>query len=309
MKRLLAVLLLIVNPLQAEGYPWSNAAPAEIAAASLHPDQVLDEEPCNWRPVLSPIISRMVQHCTSAREATLHIAANLGRTTGVYYTPQRRKHNMNALEALAEKKVSCTGQSILLICALRSVDIPARAVGVLCWNHIRGNHTWAEAWFDGAWHMIEFNEQSFNTPWVMENIGMLDSRIPWQRIKAATPTGKSRWYLPEQPRVPAIPAEDVTTRYMELARQHYAKSGMSADYQPLLVDLQPRSSTPPMVELLNDKQEVVSSLRLPALSDDMRYFTRMQLPRTGQYYLRIEGRRNLIPISATAEPVQIVRLR
>ncbi len=309
MKRILAVLLLIINPLQAEGFPWSNAAPAEITAASLHPDQVLDEVPCNWRPVLSPIVRPMVQHCTTAREATLHIAANLSKATGVYYTPQRRKHNMNALEALNEKKVSCTGQSILLICALRSVDIPARAVGVLCWNHIQGNHTWAEAWFDGAWHMIEFNEQGFNTPWVMENVGMLDSRIPWQCIKAATPAGKSQWHLPQHLRVPAIPAEDVTARYMELARQHYANSGMSADYQRLLVDIQPRSNTPPMVELLNDKQEIVSSLRLPALSDDMRYFTHLQLPRSGQHYLRIEGRRNLVPITATAAPVQIVRLR
>lgn len=309
MKRILAVLLLLIHPLQAEGFPWSNAAPAEIAAASLHPDQVLDEEPCNWRPVLTPIVKPMVQHCTSAREAVLHIAANLIKTTGVHYTPRRRKHNMNALEALDEKRVSCTGQSILLICALRSVDIPARAVGVLCWNHIQGNHTWVEAWFDGAWHMIELNERAFDTPWVLENIGMLDSRVPWQRIKAATPSGKNQWYLPELTQFPAIPAEDVTERYMERARQHYAERGMSPVHQRLLVDLQPRSSKPPMVELLNDKQEVVSCLRLPALSDDVRYFTRMQLPRTGQHYLRIEGRSNLVPISATEGPVQIVRLR
>ena len=113
MKRLALLLLWLAAPVLRANYPWTGTAPADIAAAALTPDTVLDEQPCNWRPALTPIASRLVHDCNSAREAVLQLAARLSRETGVHYSTSRRKHNMNALEALAEKKVSCTGQSIL----------------------------------------------------------------------------------------------------------------------------------------------------------------------------------------------------
>ncbi len=302
--RFLFTLCLFLLPLQAAGFPWSNAAPAEVAAASLQPDTVLDELPCDWRPVLTPIVEPLVADCTSAREAVLRIAAGLSRTTGVYYSPERRKHNMNALEALAEKKVSCTGQSILLVCALRSVGIPARAVGVGTWNHIPGNHTWAEAWFDGSWHMIEFNERDFNTPWVMENIGMLNPRIPIQRIKAATPQGNETW----SPHLTNIPAEDVTARYTQLALEWYQQNGLPAETQRLLVDTSPRNSTAHIIEIIDANGKAVSSAPLPTVADDMRYLARLALPRKGTFFLRIRGNEKQFPVSATETAVQLLLL-
>ena len=88
--------------------------------------------------------------------------------------------------SLQSGKVSCTGQSILLVCALRSVGIPARMAGVLTWNHVRGNHNWVEAWCDGEWKMLEYNEKDFNTPWVMSAISMLDPRKPENAIYATS---------------------------------------------------------------------------------------------------------------------------
>lgn len=308
MKALITALLLLTAPLLAGDFPWSGTAPADIAAAALHPDQVVDEISCNWRPVVRPLFEPQVRHCRNAREAVLHIAANIGSITGVYYTPERRKHNMNALEALAEKKVSCTGQSVLLVCALRSVDIPARAVGIFCWNHVRGNHTWVEAWFDGGWHMIEFNEKDFNTPWVMENIGMLNPAHPAQRIKAANPQG-SQWWIPlPYYEAPNFRADDVTERYMELARQWYAAHGLPAGSQRLLVDVKNRRESAPVLQLVNKEGAIISSGRLPALGDDIRFFTRLELPRQGEYYLRLQGRQELHPIRATSAPVQIISL-
>lgn len=307
-KAFITALFLLTTPLPAGEFPWSGAVPADIAATALHPDQVVDELPCNWRPVVKPIFAPLVQHCETAREAILHIAANIGATTGVYYTPQRRKHNMNALEALTEKKVSCTGQSVLLVCALRSVDIPARAVGVVTWNHVRGNHTWVEAWCDGEWHMIEFNEKDFNTPWVMENIGMLNTAHPAQRIKAANPQG-SQWWIPLPfTELPNFKADDVTERYMTLARLWYEKNGLDADRQRLLVDVQKRRDSAPELQLVSRDGTVISSGKLPTISDDIRYFTRLELPRKGEYYLRLKGQQELLPVSATTAPVQIISL-
>ncbi len=307
MKRLAAVFLLLAGSLFGADYPWMGKAPAEIAQASLQPDTVLDEIPCDWRPALTPIVEPLVKDCTTAREAVLSIASGLSKATGVYYTPQRRKHNMNALEALEEKKVSCTGQSILLVCALRSVGIPARAVGLLTWNHIEGNHTWAEAWFDGAWHMIEFNEHDFNTSWVMEYVGMLNEGNPLQRIKAATPAGNTTWY-PAMPKLPVIQAEDVTERYRQLSLNWYQASGLAKNSQRLMIDLQPRRTSETIVELVNDKGLVITETRLPSLSDDMRCMARLTLPRQGNFYLRIKGTEHLIPISATESAVQLLKL-
>ena len=304
MKWLAAALSFLTAPLYAGEFPWSDSVPADIAAAALYPDHVVDEIPCNWRPVVKPIFAPQVKACKTSREAILQIAANIGATTGVYYTPERRKHNMNALEALEEKKVSCTGQSILLVCALRSVDIPARAVGIHTWNHIRGNHTWVEAWSNGEWHMIEFNEKDFNTGWVMENIGMLNTDHPAQRIKAVTPAGSDWWGSG----TPALRAEDVTSRYMALARKWYEAHGLSADNQRLLVNVNKRREYGPVLQVVCKDGNVISSGQLPTLSDDMRFFTRLELPRKGEYYLQLKGQTQKLPIRATSAPVQIISL-
>lgn len=47
---------------------------------------------------------------------------------------------------------SCTGMSTLLVDALRSQGIPARAAGTPRWNTPEGgNHVWVEVWDDGVW--------------------------------------------------------------------------------------------------------------------------------------------------------------
>lgn len=311
MKWLPAVLFLMLTPLQAGEYPWSDAVPAEIAAASIIPDTVLDEIPCDWRPELTPLIKPLIKGCTTAREAVLAISTGLGNATGAYYSRERSKHNMNVLETLREKKISCTGQSILLVCALRSVGIPARAVGVHTWNHIEGNHTWAEAWFDGTWHMIEMGERDFNTPWVMEYIGMLNPRHPFQRILAASPSGKSTWWpkkLADSGNLTNFAAEDVTERYMQLARRWYATAGIPENTQRILIDLQPRPEIAPAVEIINENGEVISSGQLPTSRHDMRYMTRLTMPRTGNHYLRLTGSAERMPIRQTAAPAQILRV-
>lgn len=304
--------MLLNCPLVAEDFPWSQAAPVEIIRDSVLPDQVMDEMPCTWRPVIERIFTPEARKCSTAREAVLHIASNIGKITGTYYSQERKKHNMNALEALQEKKISCTGQSILLVCALRSVDIPARAVGVQTWNHISGNHTWAEAWFEGAWHMIEFNEKEFNTPWVMEYVGLLNPKIRQQRIMAATPGGNTTWWTPDQAAIwkySNFRAKDVTERYLQLAREWYAQEGVPESTQRILVDLHPRTEHGILAEIINSQGKVVASGKLPTSRDDMRYFTRLSMPREGNHFLRLVGSKELTHLRPTDAPVQILRLR
>ena len=54
-------------------------------------------------------------------------------------------------ESIQSGIATCTGLSILLVDACRSVGIPARVAGTPMWSNLRGNHTWVEIW-DGEWH-------------------------------------------------------------------------------------------------------------------------------------------------------------
>ncbi len=286
---------------------WGEDIPAEIAASSLEADHVLDEAPCDWRPMLAAIFRPAVTDCATAREATLHIAANLGNKTGVYYSMERSKPCMNAREALEQKKVSCTGQSILLVCALRSVGIPARAVGVATWNHVRGNHTWVEAWFEGDWHMIEANEKDFNTPWVMEAVGMLNPEARAQRVLAVQAGGQQRFPTVWNPQS-GIDAEDVTARYQILARQWHEKNGLPAGCQKLMVDVSPRHLLPRAVLLETAEGKALARATLPTTQDDVRRHATLLLPLKGEYYLRVEGESTRHPVRATETAVQLLRL-
>lgn len=300
--------LLCALPLAAAEFPWSTAAPPQLVQESVLPDRVAGEQRCDWRPVLTPIAENVVSDCRNAEEAVLKLAAELPQVTGVHYSTERSKHNMNVLEALEEKKVSCTGQSVLLVCALRAVGIPARMVGVLTWNHVRGNHSWVEAWFEGEWHMIEYAERDFNTPWVMENIGMLDPQELPQRIQALTPAGNEPFlpaYAMEQELLPAV---NVSARYAALAQDWYARSGADPQEQRLLVDLTERKEQALPVRVETEAGEAVSDALLPTTQDDVRYFARLTLPREGKYYLHIEGREERLPLHSTPAPVQILRV-
>lgn len=303
--------LLAACVLPAAAFPWSGAAPAELVREAVEPDTVAHETPCDWRPVITPMAEDIVRDCGSAREAVLALATKLPEVSGVYYSVDRRKPSMNALEALAEKKVSCTGQSIFLICALRSVGIPARMVGLLTWNHVLGNHTWAEAWFDGEWHMIEYNEHDFNTPWVMENIGMLDPQELSQRIQALTPAGDEPYltaYVQEKRMLPAV---NVSARYAQLAQEWYARSGTSSAGQRLMVDCEQRPENALSVRIETESGECVSADSLPTRQDDMRRFARLTLPRDSEtrYFLRIGDKEERLPLHCTPAPVQILRVK
>lgn len=301
---LLTALLLVLAVAHCLG--WEQEVPADIARDYVWADSVLNEDPCDWREPLRAIFRPAVQHCADAQEAALYIASHMTQLTGAYYSTQRRKPHMNALEALAEKKISCTGQSILLVCAMRSVGIPARAVMVLTWGHIRGNHTWVEVWLAGEWKMIEFNERAFNTPWVMENIGLLNPAYPAQRIYAAAPHGKeSVGFLGEH----VVTVDDVTDRYIALSRAWYAGANLPPHHQRLMVDVQPRSEDALTICLETADGQPIATAPAPTARDDMRYLTPLNLPMEGQYYLRLLPAAERTPVRATPQPAQLIRLQ
>jgi len=54
---------------------------------------------------------------------------------------------LSPFQTITAHHASCTGLSILLVCALRAVGAPARVAGTARWNtSTGGNHDWVEIW-------------------------------------------------------------------------------------------------------------------------------------------------------------------
>ncbi len=294
--------------------PWTKDVPADLVDQYINGTQLLDENPSEWRATLREIFYPHVKDLKTAEEAAFFIAKNIGKLTGVYYSTERSRACLNPIEALAEKKASCTGLSILFAAALRSVDIPSRIAGVVSWNHVRGNHTWTEVWIDGEWRMLEFGEGSYNTGWVMEGVGMLDNKNPYQRVlattgKPATQENPTHFFLPWAFHNKSVGAEDVSERYQKLAKAWYEKNGIPADKQRLMIDVQPREEADITVKLVDAKGTELSSGLLPKPQQDMREMLRLLLPRDEkQSYFLLFPTGDKIEVKPTGAPVQVIRL-
>lgn len=308
-------------------FAWSEPLPDALFLNDVAPYAILDETRGDWRTPLSTLYTPLVAECNTAREAAWRIVSHMSSDTGVTYSRERRCAVMSPIEALQEKKVSCTGQSLLVACALRSVGIPARVAGVATWNHIRGNHTWAEAWYEGAWHMVEFNEKAENTPWVMEGIGMLDPGVASQQVVASTwrPSPEGTIFPPIEPKKGHAPVSgvNVTARYMQLARAWYERSGLPADCQRLFIEcIETQPSAPagatarriPLhVVLLGPDGTVAAEGESPGDGADMRYYLRLTAPRRSGY--TVQARRTKdgpvlasMPVEPDDAPTQVLRL-
>merc|ERR1712232_1042836 len=82
---------------------------------------------------------------------------------GIFFKPEQTPKIFDPLSVIQYGYGSCTGISITLIDALRSVGVPARLVGTPAWhgNQSLGNHNWVEIYVPGKglngenWTFIE----------------------------------------------------------------------------------------------------------------------------------------------------------
>ena len=110
----------------------------------------LGEEPVDWLPTLRPIAQELAKGAPTPLEAARRINRGLWDRVKVKYSTKRDKANQDPLHSMRIGMASCSGLSILLADACRSVGIPARLVGCN-WRAKPGNHTWVEIWSEGAW--------------------------------------------------------------------------------------------------------------------------------------------------------------
>jgi pimeloyl-ACP methyl ester carboxylesterase len=133
--------------------PWRDQIPSEIFLNDILPYCCVNETRDQWRQKMHDLCAPLIAGCTTPGEAAQSINAKLFPLVKVKYSTQRKKADQSALETMSSGLASCTGLSILLIDACRSVGIPARLTGTPMWVDMRGNHTWVEIW-DGGWHFV-----------------------------------------------------------------------------------------------------------------------------------------------------------
>ncbi|MFD2159339.1 transglutaminase family protein [Rubritalea tangerina] len=199
-------------------FSWAQRVPEELFLNDVLPYAILDETRESWRPDFYARFKAVVGEAKTQREAILLINRAIKDNVGVVYSTKRKKPNQSPSESMESGLASCTGLSILLVDAFRSVGIPARVAGIPAWTTKRGNHNWVEVWLedDQQWHYTEYylDSKGLDHAWFAADAALADSTKPEHSIYASSwkKTGKAFpmvWNIDSRD----VPAVLVTERY------------------------------------------------------------------------------------------------
>jgi hypothetical protein len=202
--------------------PWGAQIPDEIFVNYLLPYSAIGEEVDDWRADFRARFLPVIDGLQKPGEAAHKINTVLWKMLDVVYSPKREKPDQSPYHSMRIKMASCTGLSILLIDACRSVGIPARFVGCL-WAHKPGNHSWVEVWQEGAWyHLGAFDGAGLNDVWFNNDVVFNRTNDPQYAIFAYAwlPAESSAMRSMTSGRNTPRPVIDVTQRYLDLFKKN-----------------------------------------------------------------------------------------
>ena len=198
-------------------FPWAQAVADSVFLNDVLPYVSLNEERDSWREDFYKRFTPYVENCKTLREAIEAVNRNIRDEVKVDYNTAREKPDQNPSESMRQGMASCSGLSILLTDALRSVGIPSRIAGTANWHDNRGNHNWCEVWIDGQWYFTEYYFAALNESWFLADAGKADPNDREHAIWASSfkPTGQS-FPLVWDYSIDYVPAINVTARYLDL---------------------------------------------------------------------------------------------
>jgi transglutaminase-like putative cysteine protease len=216
--------------------PWADDVPEELFAEFVLPYWNLDEPKDAWIETLQPVAMTIVAGAATPGEAIVRLNDQLFKAVGVsYHATRRPRPNQNVSETVGCGFASCTGLSIVLVNACRSVGIPARVVGIADWVSPagptftgNGNHAWVEAWDGRQWRFIGASESSpLDQTWFAEKAKLSIDSNPTQAIYAAAP-GK-----PEDDHYPLVWApRDRSVKGINVTRLYTSRQVVRIDAPP-----------------------------------------------------------------------------
>ncbi len=127
--------------------PWAGTISEQQFMQYILPATTLNERREPWRHEFMARFREKAWSYTDPVDAAKWLNDTLNATANVqYHATNRCKPDQSVNESMASGWASCSGLSVLLTDACRSVGIPARIVGVPMWKGTPGNHNWVEVW-------------------------------------------------------------------------------------------------------------------------------------------------------------------
>lgn len=197
---------------------WAKSVPEDIFLNDVMPYASVSETRESWRKDFREKFKDLVRDCKTAGEAAQELNKNVFRILNVKYSTKRKRADQSPSESIETGLASCTGLSVILADACRSVGVPARLAGTPLWINKRGNHTWVEIWDGASWKFTgacEYDAKGLNRGWFAGIAAQADSTNPIHRIYA-TSFKKTDIHFPMvwKRRSKEVPAVDVTWRYV-----------------------------------------------------------------------------------------------
>ena len=196
--------------------PWSDQISREVFLDAILPYASINERRDNWRADFRERFSPIVENAKTPAQAAALLNQKIFPMVGVKYSTKRPKADQSPYESIDAGMASCTGLSVLLVDACRSVGVPARFVGTPLWSDGSGNHSWVEVW-DNGWHFTGAAEPTgdeLDKGWFTGRASGATRDDPRNGIYATTwrktPLSFPMSWLPSDTSVYAV---DVTDRY------------------------------------------------------------------------------------------------
>ena len=271
-----------------EAFPWVKGLPEEVFFNDVVPYASLDETREAWRADFYRKCAELVKDCRTTTEAAQAINKDFFKLIKVHYNTGRKAPNQSPSESIELGKATCTGLSIIMVDACRSVGVPARVAGTALWSNKRGNHTWVEVYDSGTWHFTgadEYSNAGLNRAWFVGDASKAIAE-DWRHAIWATSWKKTGahfpmvWDLQNQ----EVAAVNVTGRY---AKDQGEKAKEATVYLRLR-EKQGGERLVGTVELLNSRGKVLETVTTRAGTTDLNDMPAVKVRTGTEYRLRVK---------------------
>ncbi len=205
-----------------EQSPWGKKYDDAVFRNDVLPYASITEPREDWRGPFFDKFITVVKDCATAGEAAIKLNQTIFKDSNVVYNMKKRaRPDEGPLATIKSGFATCTGLSVMLVDACRSVGIPARIAGVAQWGAARssGNHTWVEIRDDdGQWYAIGASEsKALNSVWFAKSAAKVDESIPMCHIYATSFTRQPlKFPMVWNPYADYVSAVDRTAFYKKL---------------------------------------------------------------------------------------------
>ncbi len=201
---------------------WSKTISKEIFLNNILPYSNITETRESWRKGFYERFHAIVKDSQTPGEAAVKLNQEIFKITNVKYSTARKRPDQSPSETIESGLASCSGLSVMLIDACRSVGVPARFVGTPLWSNKSGNHSWVEVW-NGGWHFTGACEPAgddLDRGWFLGRAAQADRNSRLHAIYAVSyrPT-KQRFPFGWAPEKDWVWAVNVTDRYTQMREE------------------------------------------------------------------------------------------